>query len=87
MTKVSGKIAMAKLARISERRAELNAELAQLEAERAKIERSLADGEVDPRTLRRAPRAAAPVLPQVSEVDRARARQALRESALRRRVG
>ena len=87
MSKLSGKIAMAKLAVISERRAELAAELSSLEAEAAKIQRGLADGEVDPRTLRRAPRAAAPKLPQVSQVDRARARQALRDSALRRRVG
>lgn len=87
MSKQSGKIAMAKLARISERRAELSAELAQLELERSKIERELAEGEKDPRTLRRAPKQNRPAIPVPSELDRARAKDALRLSALRRRVG
>ena len=70
---------MAKLANTARRRAELTAELAQVEAQQAVVFDELAEGTtVDLRTGRRHPRKHVPQFPEPSELDRARARAALR---------
>jgi hypothetical protein len=73
-------IAEQKLARIDERLAELLAEESQLYAERAKILRGEAPGTEKRRSRRE------PEVPEPSEMDRARARVALRQSDLDRRL-
>ena len=74
-----GRIQMAKLANTARRRAELTAELAQVEAQQAGVFDELAEGTtVDLRTGRRQPRKHVPQLPEPSELDRAKARAALR---------
>ena len=74
-----GRIQMAKLANTARRRAELTAELAQVEAQQAGVFDELAEGTtVDLRTGRRHPRKHVPQFPEPSELDRARARAALR---------
>jgi hypothetical protein len=84
----SGRIQMAKLARIRHKRAELLAEMAELDAEEARVYDELAEGEsVDLRTGRRRPRAHTPSIPEASPEDSALAKAALNASALRRRIG
>jgi len=86
-TKDSGKIQMAKLARIDHEMAELDARRAELGAKRAAIWAELAEGEtVDLRTMRKPKTPHRPQIAPVSDVDRARARGFLRDSDLRRRV-
>jgi len=77
-TRESGKVCMAKLARIAHRLADLDAERAQLSAEQAKVFNELADGEtVDMTTGKRLPRerqfATGPIDPEA----RAKALQSL----------
>lgn len=78
---------MAKLARIDQRLAELQAEQASLLAERSQVFVALADGEVELPTMRRGARLHVPALPKISETDRARARRELNSAGLRRRLG
>lgn len=87
-TRESGQICMAKLARISHRLAELDAERSQLAAEQAKVYDELADGEtVDMTTTRRLQRPRRlvfdePVLPE----DDAKAVKTLSAHTNRRRL-
>ena len=74
----SGKICMAKLARIAHRQAELDAERAQLSAEQAKVFNELAEGEtVDMTTGKRIPRERQLTFDPIDPADRARALQTL----------
>ncbi len=83
----SGKICMAKLARIDHELAELDARRAELGAQRAAVWAELAEGETfDLRTMRKAKTPHRPTIGPVADIDRARARAALRESDLRRRL-
>jgi len=87
MKQGTGKIHMAKLARIDHEIAELDARRAELGAQRAAVWAELADGEtVDLRTMRKQKTPHRPQIAPVAEVDRARARAFLRESDVRRRV-
>lgn len=70
---------MARVARIDHRIAELTAERAQIFADIANDASGLEDG-------RRLPANHEPELPEVSEIDRARAQAALREVGRRRRL-
>lgn len=81
------KILAAKLARIAHDIAECDARRAELGAQQAKIWQELAEGEavVDVRTLRKAKTPHRPVLGPVSELDRARARIALRDIEMKER--
>ena len=83
MTRADGKAQLQKLARVSHQIAELDARRAELFAEQARIYDTLADGErtTDLRTARRLSAPRRPKLLPVSEEDRARAIDALRESA------
>ena len=87
MNKESGKIQMAKLARLRHREAELHAELAETLAQEAQIFDELAEGEsVDLRTSRRRPTFREPVLRgDLTPEDRQIARQSIRDNDVRRR--
>lgn len=87
MKQESGKIQMAKLARIKHRQAELHGELSEKLAEEALIYDALADGEsVDLRTGRLRPKYSKIALPtDITAQERAAALGALRENDLRRR--
>lgn len=88
MSKDSGKIQMAKLARIGRELAELDAKRAELVAAQASIFEALAEGEtVDLRTLRKPKAPHVPKIGPVSELDRKRARSILQETDIRRRLG
>jgi hypothetical protein len=77
-TRESGKLCMAKLARIAHRQAEIDAERAQLSAEQAKIYNELADGEtVDMTTGKRLAREKQLTFDPVDPETRARALQTL----------
>lgn len=79
---------MAKLSRIESRLAELRAQESVLLAERAKVYDEMAEGEtVSLSSGRRLPRRRELPLPVVSDTDKARAEQYLRQNAQRRRVG
>lgn len=81
-----GKILMAKLARIDHDVAELDAKRAELGAQRAAVWAELAEGaEIDLRTLRKARAPHRPEIPEPNDIDRARARIALRDHELRKR--
>lgn len=83
------KLRLARLARLHHQLAELDGKRAEHQAELARIYAEMADGEtaVDLETGRRQPRPHLPRVPQVSDTDRALARAALRERAVRRRLG
>jgi hypothetical protein len=82
------KVRMATAARVLHRLAELDGERAELQGELARIYSEMAEGEtVSLRTGKRLPRTSVPQLGPISEVDRARARAALQDAAVRRRVG
>ncbi len=86
---------MAKLARIEQQIAELDAESTEitakrsrLQVEKAKIYEILAGGNsFDLRTTKRIASRHAPRLPEIAPADRARAQSALREASNRRRSG
>jgi hypothetical protein len=84
----SGKVQMAKLARIKHRQAELHGELALVLIEEAKIFDAMAEGEtVDLRTGKLRPKFRKIELPEaIAPEDRASAIDALRENDLRRRA-
>ena len=84
----SGKLCMAKLARIAHRQAEIDAERSQLSAEQAKIFHELADGEtVDMTTGKRISRERQIAFDQpISPGADAEARASLHRNALRRRI-
>lgn len=77
---------MARVSRIDRRLAELTAEQAELLAERARVFDELAEGEIDIVKGRRAAVHPEPELPPVSDLDAARAAQALRSNRVRRRL-
>lgn len=78
---------MAKLSRLRSRRAELLAEEAQLAAEEARIFGEMADGmTVDLATGKTRARSSEPEIAQPSELAAARAKKALQEAEIRRRV-
>lgn len=81
------RLQMARLARIDGRLAELHSEEAELLAERARVFAALGEGTVDLVAQRRAAPRHVPELPAVSELDRQRARRALQDAGVRRRVG
>jgi hypothetical protein len=83
----SAKLQMARVARLNQQLSELRAEESALLAELSKAFRELADGEIDLTTGNRQARRHVPKLPQISETDRARARHALRDAEVRRRLG
>jgi hypothetical protein len=86
-TRESGKVCMAKLARIAHRQAELDAERAQLSAEQAKIYNELADGEtVDMTTGKRLAREKQLVFDPVDSAERARALQTLHHYQNRKKL-
>lgn len=82
-----GKIRLSKLARIDHRLAELQAEAARLLAERARLFDAMAENDVDIETGRKSPTRHVPAINPVAETDRVRARVALRDAGLRRKVG
>jgi hypothetical protein len=89
MKRDSGKVCMAKLARVTHQLAEIDARRAELLSEQARIYDELSEGEtVDMRTGRRHPTIAkrAPLAPVAAE-DRALAQAALRDNSNRRRSG
>lgn len=82
------KIRMASAARVLHRLAELDGERAELQAQLARIYGEMAEGESSSlRTGKRLPRASVPTIGPISETDRARARAALHDADVRRRVG
>lgn len=82
-----GKIRLAKLARIDHQLAELHGRMAELLAQRARLFDEMSDSEVSSLTTgRKTPVRCEPQLPPVSDTDRARARAALREADIRRRM-
>jgi len=82
----AGKLLMARLARITHELAECDARRAELGAQQAAVWSEMAQGEtVDLRTLRKARAPHMPEIPEPSEFDRARARIALRDHALRKK--
>ncbi len=88
MKQESGKIQMAKLARLYHRSAELQAELAENFVETAKVFDALADGEsVDLRTGRVRPKYRKVELPtDITVEERASAIDALRDNDMRRKA-
>lgn len=83
----SGKVCMAKLARIAHRLADIDAERAQLSAEQAKIFNELADGEtVDMTTGKRLPRERQITIPPVDPETRAKALQSLHQYQNKRKL-
>jgi hypothetical protein len=83
----SGKICMAKLARIAHRLAELDAERGQLSAEQAKVFNEMADGEtVDMTTGKRLPREKQLVFDPVDPAERAKALQTLHHYQNRKKL-
>jgi hypothetical protein len=82
-----GKVLMARLSSVCHQRARLSARLSELAAEEARIYDELAEGEVvDLRSGRRQAKAHAPDMPPITELNMARADQALQANATRRRV-
>ena len=88
MSLESGKIQMAKLARLRHREAELHAELSETLAEEAKIFDELADGQsVDLRTGKHRPKFRKVELPtDITADERSTAVGALRNNDMRRRA-
>ena len=81
-------VRMARLALLSQRVAELDAQRAEATHEIATIYRAMAEGQtVELRSGRRHQRAHVPKRKEISETDRARADVALREREIQRRVG
>lgn len=81
------RLRMARLARLAHCKAEAYAKLAEVESENAKVFSEMAEGEtVDLRTGRSRHRAHEPKIPTVTETDRARARAALHDRTVRRRL-
>lgn len=82
-----GKIRLTKLARIQRRLAELSSEEATLHAEEAALFEQLAEGgSLEPRAGRRPSVRKLPEARPVSELDQARAAQALSRNEIRRRI-
>ena len=85
--RVTGRVCLAKLARIEHRVAELDAERAQLSAEKAKIFDAMADGEtVDMATGKRQPRERKLDFDPVDPDARAKALRSLHEHTNKRRL-
>lgn len=85
--RATGRVCMAKLARIAQRFAELDAERAQLSAENAKIFHEMADGEVvDMTSGKRQPRERKLEFDPVDPEARAKALKSLNEHTNKRRL-
>ena len=81
-----GKIMLAQLARLDRREAELHAELADLKLERSKLLAEMSGQDVDLGTGRKSPKRPQPEIPEPTDLVAAKARKALKQLDVRRRV-